>query len=78
MNLTVNPRTVEYCFLSVFVVAAATGDAKSYTILSQLPADVYKKFVEDTSLSHETGFTFAVVGIIHLGGGKITEGMLSY
>ncbi|GER46469.1 melanoma-associated antigen G1 [Striga asiatica] len=50
-----------------------TGDAKSYTILSELPADVYKKFVEDTSLSHEMGFAFAVVGIINLSGGKVNE-----
>ncbi|KAL0373420.1 UNVERIFIED_CONTAM: hypothetical protein Sradi_3257700 [Sesamum radiatum] len=39
----------------------------------QLPADIYRKFVEDTSSSHMTGFTFVVIGIIHLGGGKVTE-----
>ncbi|KAL9142140.1 hypothetical protein ABFS82_14G149100 [Erythranthe guttata] len=51
----------------------STGDAKSYIIISQLPADIYKKFVEDASSSHVTGLTFVVIGIIHLGGGKITE-----
>ncbi|KAK6135830.1 hypothetical protein DH2020_030438 [Rehmannia glutinosa] len=34
---------------------------------------VYSKFVEDKSSSHITGLTFVVVGIIHLGGGKVTE-----
>ncbi|KAI3449083.1 hypothetical protein Pfo_005748 [Paulownia fortunei] len=51
----------------------SVGDAKSYIIISQLPADVYKKFVEDRSSSHMTGLTFVVVGIIHLAGGKVTE-----
>ncbi|KAK6140988.1 hypothetical protein DH2020_025268 [Rehmannia glutinosa] len=51
----------------------AFGDAKSYIITSQLPADVYTKFVEDKSSSHMTGLTFVVVGIIHLCGGKVTE-----
>ncbi|PIN08487.1 hypothetical protein CDL12_18935 [Handroanthus impetiginosus] len=51
----------------------SVSDAKSYIITSQLPADIYRKFVEDKSLSHMTGLTFVVVGIIHLGGGKMTE-----
>ncbi|GFQ02398.1 melanoma-associated antigen g1 [Phtheirospermum japonicum] len=51
----------------------SSGDAKSYIIVSQLPADVYKKFVEDKNSSHLTGLTFVVIGIIHLAGGKITE-----
>ncbi|KAG8363416.1 hypothetical protein BUALT_Bualt19G0020100 [Buddleja alternifolia] len=51
----------------------SVADAKSYIIISQLPPDVYRKFVEDTSSSHVTGLTFVVVGIIHLGGGKVTE-----
>ncbi|KAL3615549.1 hypothetical protein CASFOL_041210 [Castilleja foliolosa] len=51
----------------------SSGDAKSYIIVSQLPADVYKKFVEDKSSSHLTGLTFVVIGIVHLAGGKITE-----
>ncbi|KAL3537012.1 hypothetical protein ACH5RR_000378 [Cinchona calisaya] len=49
------------------------ADAKSYIIVSQLPADVYKKYVENDETSHVTGFTFVVLGIIHLAGGKITE-----
>ncbi|KAL0339309.1 UNVERIFIED_CONTAM: hypothetical protein Sangu_1453000 [Sesamum angustifolium] len=51
----------------------SVADAKSYILISQLPADIYRKFVEDTSSSHITGFTFVVIGIIHLGGGKVTE-----
>ncbi|KZV49039.1 melanoma-associated antigen 8 [Dorcoceras hygrometricum] len=49
------------------------SDAKSYIIVSQLPADVYKRFVEDTNSTHLTGFAFVVVSIIHLAGGKVAE-----
>lgn len=70
---------VDLCTVLVLIsfVVAAVGDAKSYIIISQLPADVYKKFVEDRSSSHMMGLTFVVVGIIHLGGGKVTEGILA-
>ncbi|KAI5647424.1 hypothetical protein M9H77_33429 [Catharanthus roseus] len=53
--------------------ASQQADAKSYIIVSQLPDDIYKKFVENKNKSHVTGFTFVVIGIIHLAGGKITE-----
>lgn len=59
-------------------VVAAAGDAKSYILVSQLPPDVYSKFVEDRSSSHMTGLSFVVIGIIQLGGGKIAEGMLAF
>lgn len=49
------------------------ADAKSYVIISQLPAEVYKKYVEDMNTSHLTGFTFVVISIVHLAGGKIAE-----
>ncbi|KAA3468149.1 melanoma-associated antigen 8 isoform X1 [Gossypium australe] len=48
-------------------------DAKSYVIISQLPAEVYKKYVEDVNTSHLTGFTFVVISIVQLAGGKIAE-----
>lgn len=48
-------------------------DAKSYVIISQLPAEVYKKYVEDVNTSHMTGFTFVVISIVQLAGGKIAE-----
>ncbi|KAE8679787.1 RNA-binding protein 40-like [Hibiscus syriacus] len=48
-------------------------DAKSYVIVSQLPAEVYKKYVEDVNTSHRTGFTFVVISIVQLAGGKIAE-----
>ncbi|XP_073309274.1 uncharacterized protein [Primulina huaijiensis] len=51
----------------------AVSDAKSYVIVSQIPPDVYRKFVEDTNSTHLTGFTFVVVGIIHLAGGRVEE-----
>ncbi|KAG8503220.1 hypothetical protein CXB51_001072 [Gossypium anomalum] len=48
-------------------------DAKSYVVISQLPAEVYKKYVEDVNTSHLTGFTFVVISIVQLSGGKIAE-----
>lgn len=48
-------------------------DAKSYIIVSQLPSDIYKKYIEDKETSHVTGFTFIVIGIVHLAGGKISD-----
>nr|XP_043621844.1 melanoma-associated antigen 8 [Erigeron canadensis] len=51
----------------------SSSDAKSYIITSQLDSGVYRKHIEDTTKSHLTGFTFVVIGIVHLAGGKITE-----
>lgn len=65
-----------YIFLSILLGTAA-ADAKSYIIVSQLPADIYRKFVEDPNSLHITGFTFVVVGIILLAGGKLSEGILT-
>ncbi|XP_042492955.1 non-structural maintenance of chromosomes element 3 homolog [Macadamia integrifolia] len=48
-------------------------DAKSYVIISQLPTEVYRKYVEDTKTFSSSGFTFAVISIVHLAGGKISE-----
>ncbi|GMH05127.1 hypothetical protein Nepgr_006967 [Nepenthes gracilis] len=48
-------------------------DAKSYIITSQLQADVYCKYVEDVNTAHLTGFTFVIISIVHLAGGKISE-----
>lgn len=45
--------------------------------MSKLPDDVYRRFVENPDTSHVTGFTFVVLGIVHLAGGKISEGMPS-
>lgn len=52
------------------------ADPKSYVIISQLPADVYRKYVDDVNTAHTTGFTFVVVSIVYLAGGKVSEGML--
>lgn len=54
------------------------SDAKSYIIISQLPPDVYRKFVEDANSTCLTGFTFVVVGIIQLAGGRVAEGVLVF
>lgn len=51
------------------------ADAKSYVLISQVPADVYRKYVEDVNSAHVTGFTFVVISVVHLAGGKIPEGM---
>ncbi|WMV49655.1 hypothetical protein MTR67_043040 [Solanum verrucosum] len=45
---------------------------------SQLPADVYKAFVEDENKSHVTALTFVVTSIVRLAGGKINEENLWY
>ncbi|XP_023538088.1 melanoma-associated antigen 1 [Cucurbita pepo subsp. pepo] len=48
-------------------------DSKSYVLISKLPAEVYRKYVEDVDTAHVTGFNFVVVSIVHLAGGKIPE-----
>ncbi|XP_020105155.1 melanoma-associated antigen 4-like [Ananas comosus] len=48
-------------------------EAKSYIVTSQLPSDIYSKYLEDKENSHMTGFAFVVVGIVHLAGSKISE-----
>lgn len=52
---------------------SSVGDAKSYYILSQLPENLYKKYVDNENTAHLTGFTFVVISIVHLAGGKIVE-----
>ncbi|OAY23290.1 melanoma-associated antigen 1 isoform X1 [Manihot esculenta] len=54
----------------------STTDTKSYVLISQLPADVYSKHVDDVNTAHLTGFTFVVISIVHLAGGKIPEEQL--
>ncbi|XP_050236834.1 14-3-3-like protein GF14 iota isoform X2 [Mercurialis annua] len=49
------------------------SDAKSYVLISKLPADIYRKYVEDANTTHMTGFTFVVISIVHLAGGKVIE-----
>ncbi|KDP41388.1 hypothetical protein JCGZ_15795 [Jatropha curcas] len=51
----------------------SVADAKSYVLISNLPVDVYKKYVDDETTAHLTGFTFVVISIVHLAGGKIPE-----
>ncbi|KAL8192448.1 hypothetical protein R6Q57_027633 [Mikania cordata] len=51
----------------------SSADLKSYIITSKLDPGVYRKHIEDTKNSHLTGFTFVVIGIVNLAGGKIAE-----
>jgi hypothetical protein len=51
-------------------------DSKSYVLVSELPLEVFKKHVVDETTSPVTGFTFVVLAIVQLAGGKIPEGML--
>jgi hypothetical protein len=60
-----------------FIHCSGLADAKSYILISQLPADVYSKYVEDVNTTHLTGFTFVILGVVHLAGGKIPEGIFS-
>lgn len=48
-------------------------DAKSYVIVSKLPPDVYRKYVENENKAHLNGFAFVAISIVHLSGGKIAE-----
>lgn len=59
-----------------YAIFIGAVEAKSYIVLSQLPADIYSKYIEDKKTSHMTGFTFVVISIVHLAGGKISEGIL--
>ncbi|KAM0852195.1 hypothetical protein ACQ4PT_051913 [Festuca glaucescens] len=49
-------------------------DAKSYVLVSKLDPEVYSKYVEDKERAHVSGFAFVVISIVHVAGGKITEG----
>ncbi|KAK7354837.1 hypothetical protein VNO80_20365 [Phaseolus coccineus] len=49
------------------------ADSKSYTLTSQLPPNVYEKYVVDEKTAHLSGFTFVIISIVHLAGGKIPE-----
>ncbi|XP_044475943.1 melanoma-associated antigen 8 [Mangifera indica] len=51
----------------------SVADPKSYILVSQLPPEVYKRYVEDVNTAHLTGFRFVIVSIVHLAGGKIPE-----
>ncbi|CAA0266382.1 putative MAGE domain, melanoma-associated antigen [Arabidopsis thaliana] len=48
-------------------------DSKSYVLVSELPLEVFKKHVVDETTSPVTGFTFVVLAIVQLAGGKIPE-----
>lgn len=60
--------------LAVMMHCPGVADPKSYILVSQLPPEVYKRYVEDVNTAHLTGFTFVIVSIVHLAGGKIPEG----
>ncbi|CAN6449284.1 unnamed protein product [Victoria cruziana] len=49
------------------------AEAKTYVLCSKLPSDVYSKYVENKETSHVTGFLFAVISIVYLSGGQISE-----
>lgn len=68
---------LDLTFNSSLHISSDVADAKSYVLISKLPADIYRKYVEDVNTAHVTGFTFIVVSVVHLAGGKIPEGMLS-
>lgn len=54
---------------------SSSADSRSYILMSQLPADLYGRYVEDVNTAHLSGFTFVVISIVHLAGGKILEGL---
>ncbi|KAL1320850.1 hypothetical protein HN51_065560 [Arachis hypogaea] len=52
------------------------ADSKSYILVSQLEPQVYEKYVVDVNAAHLSGFTFVIISIVYLAGGKITEEVL--
>ncbi|MED6218999.1 hypothetical protein PIB30_031787 [Stylosanthes scabra] len=52
------------------------GDSKSYILVSKLAPEVYEKYVVDVNSAHLSGFTFVIISIVHLAGGKIEEELL--
>ncbi|CAL5024497.1 unnamed protein product [Urochloa decumbens] len=50
----------------------ANAEAKSYILVSQLDPEVYHKCVEDKAVPL-SAFSFTVISLIHLAGGKISE-----
>ncbi|WZZ78503.1 hypothetical protein YC2023_099075 [Brassica napus] len=51
----------------------SNADSKSYVLVSQLPIEVFRKHVVEETTSPMTGFTFAVLAVVQLAGGKIPE-----
>ncbi|CAL5076853.1 unnamed protein product [Urochloa decumbens] len=47
-------------------------EAKSYILVSQLDPEVYRKYIEDKEAAHLSGFSFTVITLVHLAGGKIS------
>ncbi|TKY72549.1 Melanoma-associated antigen G1 [Spatholobus suberectus] len=52
---------------------SVVADSKSYILISQLPPNVYEKYVVDVNTAHLSGFTFVIISIVYLAGGKIPE-----
>jgi len=52
-------------------VLSGCADSKSYILTSQLPPNVYEKYVVDEKTVHLSEFTFVIISIVHLAGGKI-------
>ncbi|CAN6245713.1 unnamed protein product [Urochloa humidicola] len=49
------------------------AEAKSYILVSQLDPEVYRKYVENKEDAPLSGFSFTVISLIHLAGGKTSE-----
>lgn len=63
--------------MTCFLPGVAVADSKSYILISQLPSDVYEKYVADVNTAHLSGFTFVMISIVYLAGGKMSEGMIT-
>ncbi|XP_020238509.1 melanoma-associated antigen 2 isoform X2 [Cajanus cajan] len=51
----------------------SVAESKSYVLISQLPPNVYEKYVVDVNTAHLSGFTFVIISVVYLAGGKIPE-----
>ena len=52
----------------------ANAEAKSYVLVSQIDPEVHSEWVEDKEAAPLSAFSFAVISLVHLAGGKISEG----
>jgi len=49
------------------------AEAKSYVLVSQIDPEVHSEWVEDKEAAPLSAFSFAVISLVHLAGGKASE-----
>ncbi|CAN6203023.1 unnamed protein product [Urochloa humidicola] len=49
------------------------AEAKSYILVSKIDPEIYRSCIEDKEAAPLSGFSFTVISVIHLAGGKTSE-----